>query len=63
MTQLLKLELIETDVVRGKGTEESPMRRCMQLFTTDGTLVFEYDPHEDKVSMTANLLAHLKWIS
>lgn len=34
----------------------------MRITIKDGTLVFEYDIHKDKVSMTANLLAHLGWI-
>lgn len=62
MARIIKLELIETDYVKGKGTEEDPKRRINQLFTGDGTLVFEYDHHIDRVSMTANLLKELKWI-
>lgn len=62
MARLINLQLIETDEKRGSGVEEDPMRRVMQLFAPDGTLVLEYDPHKDAVSMTANLLEHIKWI-
>lgn len=62
MAKLIKLELIETETSRGDGTEKSPSRLVKQLFTTDGTLVLEYDPFEDKTRMVGSLLVELKWI-
>lgn len=61
MAKLLKpIQFIKSEETRGNGTEESHLRRVEQYFTIDGTLVFEYDPHEDKVSMTANMLSELR---
>lgn len=56
MANLIKLELILTDKHTGDGTENNPYRNNLQLFTTDGTLVYEYDSHKDEVFMTANLI-------
>lgn len=38
------IKLILTDEKVGKGTEEDPVRRKIQLFTKEGTLVAEDDP-------------------
>lgn len=40
------IKLIEDKAhVRGKGTEDDPIRGIYQLFTLAGDLVLEYDPH------------------
>ena len=63
MARLLTLQLIETAELKGDGTEKAPYRRVQQLFSSDGTLLLQYDPHKDETTMTANLLTHLKWIA
>jgi hypothetical protein len=42
MTKII--EVIETYVNKGKGTEESVIRQVYQLWTKDGKLIFENDP-------------------
>lgn len=61
MAKLLKpIQFIRSDEIRGKGVEENPMRRVEQYFTINGTLVFEYDPYKDEISMTINMLTELR---
>ena len=43
MAKLLNLQLIVTDIQRGIGSINDPMRQVQQWFTPDGTLVLEYD--------------------
>lgn len=39
------IQVIETDLLlRGKGTEDDPMRRITQYYSTDGELLAEHDP-------------------
>jgi hypothetical protein len=38
--------IITENELRGKGTEESPYRRVIQVWTKDGTLIAEKDPCE-----------------
>ncbi len=38
------IEFIETDEVKGNGTEGEPWRRVRQLWTKDGVKVAEFDP-------------------
>jgi hypothetical protein len=40
------VKLIFCDSERaGKGSEDDPIRVLQQLFTLDGRLIFQYDPH------------------
>lgn len=42
------IQVIRTDLeMRGKGTEDSPMRRITQYWTLDGRLLWEDDPVKD----------------
>lgn len=39
------IQVIQTDLlVRGKGTEDDPMRRITQYYSIDGELLAENDP-------------------
>ncbi len=38
------IEVIETDICRGKGTKEDRCRRVMQYWSRDGELLAERDP-------------------
>lgn len=48
--------LVNENIPRGEGTNEDPCRLVTQAMTLDGVLVYEYDVHNDKVSMTGNLI-------
>jgi hypothetical protein len=37
-------EVIIADVYRGKGTQDDPGRRVLQVFQKDGTFLAEHDP-------------------
>ena len=39
------VEVIFTDDLKGKGTEEAPYYRAHQLWTKDGRLICEGSPH------------------
>lgn len=39
------IEVIESEVVRGKGVEDDPVRRVMQYHTKDGEFLAESDEH------------------
>jgi hypothetical protein len=46
LTEVRVFQVIETNIaVRGKGTQESPLRRIKQYWTLDGELLAEHDPH------------------
>ena len=52
MKPVEKIEVIRTDLlVRGKGTEEDPIRTIEQFWSLDGFLLFEKDlindPHRN----------------
>lgn len=38
------IEVIEADQLRGKGTEEDPLRVVRQYYSKVGVLLAEYDP-------------------
>ena len=38
------IEVIESHTLKGKGTDDSPLRNVYQLFTKDGELISEHDP-------------------
>jgi hypothetical protein len=41
------IQVIRTDLdLRGAGTEDDPKRRVVQYWTLDGTLLWEFDPHQ-----------------
>jgi hypothetical protein len=42
------IEVIYSEILRGRGVDESPVRVVKQYWTTDGTLLFEIDPHEEQ---------------
>lgn len=48
----MKAELITvirtTLTLKGKGTEDSPLRRVTQYWSTDGELLAEVDPMPDR---------------
>lgn len=48
--------LVNEDVLKGKGSPEDPNRRCVQVETLDGIVIFAYDQFKDQVSMTANMI-------
>lgn len=45
MARIIKLIEVKTEI-RGTGEPNNPIRKLYQLFTEDGDLVLEYDPHE-----------------
>lgn len=60
MAKLQKIELIYTEEKLAGDGKVDPYRRVHQWFTTEGTLVLEYDPHTDQTSMIANLIPYLR---
>lgn len=50
------VELIYTEICRGKGTEEDPCRTVKQWFEKDGTLVVEDDPKNEYMSKYHDLI-------
>lgn len=40
------IEVIENKVIEGKGTENSPIREVLQIFSKDGELLADWDPVE-----------------
>lgn len=40
------IQVIHTEIIRGKGTEVDPVRVVHQFFRTDGILLAEVDPEE-----------------
>lgn len=60
MAKLIKIELIFSDEKLLGDGKDDPFRRAEQYFSPDGVLVFEYDPHKDEISMTANMLDYLR---
>lgn len=63
MAKLLNLQIIfSEEKLVGDGKTE-PYRRVRQYFSTDGTLLLEYDNLTDKSSMVINLIRHLEKLS
>lgn len=60
MAKLQNIQLIFSEEKRKGDGKEDPIRIVQQWFLPDGTLVLEYDPHLDDVSMTGNLITHLR---
>lgn len=60
--KLIQITLIvDEDKLIGSGRDKNdPMRRILTAQTLDGKTVFEYDPHKDLISMTANLINVLR---
>jgi hypothetical protein len=45
-------EVIITDnTTRGKGVEGDPVRRILQVYAKDGTLIMENDPYKNKTTI------------
>lgn len=44
------IKLIITNELVGKGNENAPVRRKIQLFTLNGNVVAEYDPCDNSKS-------------
>lgn len=42
------VKLIAASALRGKGTQDDPVRQIEQLWTKKGELVAEFDPEKDK---------------
>ncbi len=42
--------IITEQELRGKGTEASPMRRIVQVWTLDGQLIAEMDPYKSEAT-------------
>lgn len=41
--------VIIVEVVRGKGTSDSPMRTVKQVWTTDGHFIMEHDSYQQEI--------------
>lgn len=48
MAKLIKLELIKSSYNVGKGVIGDPIRNNLQIFSTNGDLLLEYDVCEEK---------------
>ncbi len=50
------MQVIEAEVIRGKGIDESdPLRRVRQYFTLTGELLAEYDPCLEALGVNAGV--------
>ncbi len=52
--------LVDEESTRGEGVKDDPIRRILTAQTLEGQIVFEYDIHEDKVSMTGHMIEVLR---
>ena len=60
MVKLIKLELILSDDKLVGDGKDDPYRRRLCVYSPDGTLLLEYDHHEDKTYCVANFVEFIK---